>query len=150
MSADLLHINHILGVIPKAVMDSMEYFVNFHQPKDVFKKGNRKRHSLKGKICTLTTQILFGKLDLKFLFTLSVKGSVKTMPWIHSKPKVRSVASDPTLNSLVGDGPKLRRSLGLQTFPNVQLFRTCMPNAGKHAFNIEVCFKQEVLTHTCF
>ncbi|XP_075314581.1 inactive Rho GTPase-activating protein 11B-like [Odontesthes bonariensis] len=41
---------NMLGVIPKAVMDSMEFLMYFHFRQDGnFKKGNRKRHSFKGK-----------------------------------------------------------------------------------------------------
>ncbi|MEQ2202800.1 hypothetical protein XENOCAPTIV_016135 [Xenoophorus captivus] len=97
---------HLFGVIPKAVLDSMEYFMNIHHLRDVFKKkGNQKRHSLKVKRC------------------------VKTVSWVQGKPKVSPTASLPTQSSMSGDGPKLKRSLGLRTFPNIQLFRTCMPNA---------------------
>lgn len=38
---------YFLGVIPKTVMDSMEFLMNFHIPKDV-KIGYKRRHSLKG------------------------------------------------------------------------------------------------------
>lgn len=45
---------HLLGVIPKAVIDSMEYLMNFHFLKDVrSKRGNKKWHSFKGKTMTL-------------------------------------------------------------------------------------------------
>lgn len=37
-----------LGVIPKAVMDSMEFLMNFHLPKET-RKGHKRRHSFKGK-----------------------------------------------------------------------------------------------------
>lgn len=39
---------YFLGVIPKAVMDSMEFLMNFHLPKDT-RKGHKRRHSFKGK-----------------------------------------------------------------------------------------------------
>lgn len=39
---------HSLGVVPKAVMDSMEFLMNFHFMKDT-KRGHRKRHSFRGK-----------------------------------------------------------------------------------------------------
>lgn len=57
--------------------------------------------------------------------------SVKTVPWIQGKSKVKPAASGQELGSTSGDRKTLRRSLGLDTFPNVLLFRTCMPCAGK-------------------
>lgn len=39
---------YLLGVIPKAVMDSTEFLTNFHFLKDA-KRGHKKRHSFKGK-----------------------------------------------------------------------------------------------------
>lgn len=41
---------YLSGVIPKTVMDSMEFLMQFHFPKQTSsKKGHRKRHSFKGK-----------------------------------------------------------------------------------------------------
>ncbi|XP_015245709.1 PREDICTED: rho GTPase-activating protein 11B [Cyprinodon variegatus] len=95
---------HIFGVIPKHVIDGMDFLMNIHPLKDAFKKkGNGKRHSL--------------------------KAPMKTSSWSQSKPKVRPAASLPTQSSTSGDGPKLRRSLGLMSFPNIQPFRICMPIA---------------------
>ncbi|XP_038133438.1 rho GTPase-activating protein 11A-like isoform X1 [Cyprinodon tularosa] len=93
-----------LGVIPKHVIDGMDFLMNIHPLKDAFKKkGNGKRHSL--------------------------KAPMKTSSWSQSKPKVRPAASLQTQSSTSGDGPKLRRSLGLMSFPNIQPFRICMPIA---------------------
>lgn len=58
--------------------------------------------------------------------------SVKTVPWIQGRPKVRPPAPEKEQGSTSGGIKTLRRSLGLETFPNVQLFRTCMPCAGEH------------------
>ncbi|XP_068564524.1 rho GTPase-activating protein 11A-like isoform X2 [Cebidichthys violaceus] len=97
---------HLFGVIPKAVMDSMDFLINFHPLKDA-KRGRRKRHSFKA------------------------MWSVKTVPWIHGQPKDRPPVPERSRESTSGDRVPLRRSLGLETFPNVLLFRTCMPCAGK-------------------
>ncbi|XP_030577153.1 rho GTPase-activating protein 11A [Archocentrus centrarchus] len=97
---------HLFGVIPKAVIDSMEYLMNFHFLKDVSsKKGNKKRHSFKG------------------------MRSVKTVPLIQGRSKVRP--PEQNHGSTSGDRPTLRRSLGLEAFPSILLFRTCMPSADQ-------------------
>ncbi|XP_028460442.1 neuroendocrine protein 7B2 [Perca flavescens] len=93
----------LFGVIPKAVMDSMEFLMDFHFLKDT-KRGHRKRHGFK------------------------VIRSVKTMPWVQARSKVGPPASEQSQEFTSGDGPSLRRSLGLETFPNVLLFRTYMPH----------------------
>ncbi|XP_047430325.1 neuroendocrine protein 7B2 [Mugil cephalus] len=94
----------LFGVIPKAVMDSTEYLMNCHFFKDVnSKRGHRKRHTFKG------------------------IRSVKTAPWVQARSKVK--ASDRSQESTSGDRPTLRRSFGLDTFPNISLFRTCMSSA---------------------
>ncbi|XP_049913573.1 rho GTPase-activating protein 11A-like [Epinephelus moara] len=95
---------HLFGVIPKPVMDSMEFLMNFNPLKDA-KRGHRKRHSFK------------------------VIRSVKTVPWIQAKSKVRPAAPEQSQEPTSGDKPSLRRSLGLETFPNVLLFRSCVPCA---------------------
>ncbi|GAA6214896.1 rho GTPase-activating protein 11B [Lates japonicus] len=101
---------HLFGVIPKAVMDSMDFLMNFHFPKQAHSKtGQRKRHSFK------------------------VMRPAKTMSWIQGKskvtPKVTPAVSEQSQESTSGGRPTLRRSLGLETFPSVLLFRTCMPCA---------------------
>ncbi|CAK6962812.1 rho GTPase-activating protein 11A-like isoform X3 [Scomber scombrus] len=93
---------HLFGVIPKAVMDSMEFLTIFHLPKDT-KRGQRKRHSFK------------------------VIRSVKTVSWIQGRSKVSPPVSEQSQGSTSVDRPTLRRSVGLETFPNVRLFRTCLP-----------------------
>ncbi|XP_034384076.1 rho GTPase-activating protein 11A-like [Cyclopterus lumpus] len=95
---------HLFGVIPKAVMDSMDFLINFHFLKDP-KRGRRKRHSLKA------------------------MWSVKTVPWIQGGSKDRPPVSEQSQESTSGDKVPLRRSLGLETFPNILLFRTCVPCA---------------------
>ncbi|XP_054475071.1 neuroendocrine protein 7B2 [Anoplopoma fimbria] len=95
---------HLFGVIPKAVMDSMDFLMNTHLVKDT-KRGPRKRHSLKA------------------------MWSVKTVPWIQGRSKDRPPASERSEELTSGERPPLRRSLGLEAFPNVLLFRTCMPCA---------------------
>nr|XP_043905827.1 rho GTPase-activating protein 11A-like [Solea senegalensis] len=93
---------HLFGVIPKAVMDSVEFLLNFRCPKSApSKKGQRKRHSFK------------------------VIRSVKTAPWNQGKSKVTPTVSEPSQESTSGVKQTLRRSVGLATFPNVLLFRTC-------------------------
>ncbi|XP_061842749.1 inactive Rho GTPase-activating protein 11B-like [Nerophis lumbriciformis] len=95
------------GVIPKVVMDSMEFLMNFHLVKETSsKRGTRKRHSLK----------------------------VKTVPWIQGRSKVRLPVSQQKLEPTLQEKPTLRRSLGQETFPNVLLFRTCLPSA-EHNFS---------------
>ncbi|XP_037606369.1 rho GTPase-activating protein 11B-like [Sebastes umbrosus] len=95
---------HLFSVIPKAVMDSMEFMLHFNLLKDI-KRGHRKRHSLRE------------------------MWSSKTVPWIQGRSKVKPTVSELSQESTSGDKPGLRRSLGLETFPNVLLFRTCMPCA---------------------
>ncbi|XP_029281791.1 uncharacterized protein LOC115003985 isoform X2 [Cottoperca gobio] len=94
----------LFGAIPKDVIDSMEFLINFPHLKAA-KGGHRKRHSLK----------------------------VKTVPWIQARPKVKLGVSEQSQESPSRARPTLRRSLGLETFPNVLLFRTCMPYA-EHSF----------------
>ncbi|XP_034999541.2 rho GTPase-activating protein 11A-like [Hippoglossus stenolepis] len=95
---------HLFAVIPKAVMDSMEFLNNFHIPKHAHpKKGQRKIHSFK------------------------VIRPVKTVPWIQGGSKVTAAVSEQSQESTPGGRHTLRRSLGLETFPNVLLFRTCLP-----------------------
>lgn len=92
---------HLFGVIPKALMESMESRMNFQLRKDVSsKRGNQKRHSLK------------------------VMTSVKTMLRIQGKPKARSAVSQQILELNPGEVPRMRRSIGMDTFPNIQNFRT--------------------------
>lgn len=43
----LFRSSHSVGVIPKTVMDSMDFLINFHPLKDA-KRCHRKRHGLKG------------------------------------------------------------------------------------------------------
>ncbi|XP_040015951.1 rho GTPase-activating protein 11A isoform X2 [Gasterosteus aculeatus] len=95
---------HLFGVIPKTVMDSMDFLINFHPLKDA-KRCHRKRHGLK------------------------VAWSAKTMPWVQ-RTKDRPPASEGSPESTSADRVPLRRSLGLETFPNVLLFRTCVPCAA--------------------
>lgn len=52
---DICKIFFILGVIPKAVMDSTEFLMNFNLPKDA-KKGLKRRHSFKGKTKYISPQ----------------------------------------------------------------------------------------------
>ncbi|XP_028266288.1 rho GTPase-activating protein 11B-like isoform X2 [Parambassis ranga] len=95
----------LFGVIPKTVKDGVEFLVNFHFLKDVcFKKRNGKRNSFK-----------------------AIR-SVKTIPWIQGRPKAR--LPEENQPSLSEDKPKLRRSNGLESFPNILLFRTFMTSAG--------------------
>lgn len=70
---------------------------------------------------------------------------------IQSKPKVRPAVSDPTLICITRGDPKLRRSVGLETFPNIQLFRTCMPNEGMNYFKMDasVLVERIINTHVC-
>ncbi|TWW68790.1 Neuroendocrine protein 7B2 [Takifugu flavidus] len=95
---------HLFGVIPKDVMDSMEFLVNFKHSNDA-KKGNRRRHTLKVR-------------------------SMKAMPWVQGKSRVRTTISGTEHGSTSGDRKPLRRSLGLETFPNVLIFRSYDPCTG--------------------
>lgn len=92
----------LFGVIPKAVMDSMEFLRESPIPKDLqTKRGNKKRHSF------------------------AVKRAVKSLPWMQTKSKAKPPDTEPVKVSSGRSG--LRRSLGQENFPNVQLFRTCLP-----------------------
>uniref|UniRef100_A0A3P9P296 Rho-GAP domain-containing protein n=1 Tax=Poecilia reticulata TaxID=8081 RepID=A0A3P9P296_POERE len=126
------------SLIPKTLMDSMKYFVNFAHLEDVFKKRNQKIRSLKGKIQAIISEKLeFYLIKVAFFFFFSVKRSEKTMLWIQSKPKIRPAVSDPTLVCITRGDSKLRRSIGLETFPNIRLFRTCMPSEGRNDFKMD-------------
>ncbi|XP_063757991.1 inactive Rho GTPase-activating protein 11B-like [Eleginops maclovinus] len=85
---------HLFGVIPKSVMDTMEFLINF--PLLKHPRGGHRKHSLK----------------------------VKTMPWIPATSKVKPAVSEQSKESTSTEKPTLRRSLGLETFPNVLMFRT--------------------------
>lgn len=44
-------VSHLSGVIPKDIMDSMKFLINFHFLKDInAKKGNTKSNAFKGKM----------------------------------------------------------------------------------------------------
>lgn len=62
-----------IGVIPKTVIDSMEYLMNFPFVKDVGSKSrSKKRHSFKGKKTTeVTEQITPFKLCLTSFYYLN-------------------------------------------------------------------------------
>lgn len=124
------------GVIPKAVMDSMEFLMNFPLLKDA-KRGHKKRHSFKGKTIM---KLKFSQLKpscvpfflFSFYFFFIFKGlhSVKTVPLNQGRSKVKPAVSEVEKVSTSGGRKPLRRSLGLDSFPGVLLFRTCF--AGKH------------------
>lgn len=119
------------GVIPKGVMDSMEFLSNFKISNNA-KKEHRRRHSFKGKqstkICWLLLKFFYILLNVIFP---PVMQSVKTMPWIQGRSRVRPTASCSEHGSTSGDRKPLRRSLGLETFPNVLMFRSYAPCTGK-------------------
>ncbi|CAL1586727.1 unnamed protein product [Knipowitschia caucasica] len=90
------------GVIPKSVVDSMEFLMESPLSKELqTKRGNQKGHSF------------------------AVKRAVKTMPWIPTRAKTK--AADPEPTKTPPSRPRLRRSLGQEHFPNLQLFRSCLP-----------------------
>lgn len=123
-------------MIPKAVMDSMEFLMNFPLLKDA-KRGHKKRHSFKGKTIM---KLKFSQLKpscvpfflFSFYFFFIFKGlhSVKTVPLNQGRSKVKPAVSEVEKVSTSGGRKPLRRSLGLDSFPGVLLFRTCF--AGKH------------------
>ncbi|KAF7656299.1 hypothetical protein LDENG_00043950 [Lucifuga dentata] len=91
---------HSFGVIPKAVMDSMDFLMNFHFGKDTqTKRGKRKQHVM------------------------------WPVPWAASWSKVRTPVSEQSRGPNSVENPSLKRSLGLETFPSVLLFRSCIPYA---------------------
>ncbi|XP_028996897.1 rho GTPase-activating protein 11A-like [Betta splendens] len=100
---------HLFGVIPKSVMDSVGFLTScsFTPPAHPKKSSNRKRHSLK------------------------VVRSVKTPNWIQGRSKVTAPGSEHSQRSASGDKPSLRRSLGLEHFPNIRMFRTYMPSSDE-------------------
>lgn len=69
---------------------------------------------------------------MSFSSTYEVMRCVKTVPWIQGRSRVRPPASRLERGTTSGDRKPLRRSLGQETLPNVLLFRTCVPCAGKH------------------
>ncbi|XP_061669119.1 rho GTPase-activating protein 11A-like [Syngnathoides biaculeatus] len=100
----------LFGVIPKAVMDGMEVLMNFHLLKDAHSnKETQKRHNLK------------------------VLWSVKTVPWIQRKSKVRRQVRQQNQESNVRKRPTLRRSLGLKAFPDIVFFRACMASEDQNS-----------------
>lgn len=56
--------------------------------------------------------------------------SVKTVPLIQGRSKVRR--PEENRGSTSGERPTLRRSLGLEAFPSIRLFRTCMHSKGNY------------------
>lgn len=132
-------------------MDSMEFLMNFPLLKDA-KRGHKKRHSFKGKtIMKLLGGVgggregkelseAFSQLKpscvpfflFSFYFFFIFKGlhSVKTVPLNQGRSKVKPAVSEVEKVSTSGGRKPLRRSLGLDSFPGVLLFRTCF--AGKH------------------
>lgn len=117
-------------------MDSMEFLMNFPLLKDA-KRGHKKRHSFKGKTIM---KLKFSQLKpscvpfflFSFYFFFIFKGlhSVKTVPLNQGRSKVKPAVSEVEKVSTSGGRKPLRRSLGLDSFPGVLLFRTCF--AGKH------------------
>ncbi|XP_075889129.1 inactive Rho GTPase-activating protein 11B-like [Nelusetta ayraudi] len=100
---------HLFGVIPKAVLDSMEFLNNFHPPKDG-KHTRKRRHSFKETL------------------------SAKTVPRMRAKPKIYPTVQEPVVQEPSCEGRKtLRRSNGVSTFSNVLLFQTCM-STGEQGF----------------
>ncbi|KAJ0026655.1 hypothetical protein NQD34_017655 [Periophthalmus magnuspinnatus] len=92
----------LFGVIPKTVLDSMEFLMDSPLSKDLqTKRGNRKRHSF------------------------TVKRTAKTVPWSQARVKTKVLDLEPT--KPLSSRPKLRRSLGQENFPNLQVFRSCLP-----------------------
>ncbi|XP_077367469.1 rho GTPase-activating protein 11A-like [Festucalex cinctus] len=91
----------LFGVIPPAVMDSMEFLMSSHFLKDG-QSEKEKRHSSK------------------------VLWSVKTVPRIQAKSKVRPAVPRRNHESNLGRRPTLRRSAGHETLPNIALFRACV------------------------
>lgn len=92
----------LFGVIPKSVLDSIEFLTDSPISKDLeTKRGNRKRHSF------------------------TVKRAVKTVPWIQARSKAKLPDTEP--DKVPSQRTGLRRSLGHENFPNVQVFRSCLP-----------------------
>ncbi|XP_056260656.1 inactive Rho GTPase-activating protein 11B-like isoform X2 [Seriola aureovittata] len=83
------------------------------------------------------TEMSEGRLELRVLVlrtfienpNLFVIRPVKTVPWIQGRSKVTPGVSEQSQESTSGRRPTLRRSLGLETFPSVLMFRTCAPCA---------------------
>lgn len=69
-------------------------------------------------------------LELHFVELIVIR-SAKMLALIPGKAKTRPAVLEHSQGSMSRDGPKLRRSLGLDTFPNVLLFRTCMQQPGE-------------------
>uniref|UniRef100_A0A3B5AI12 Rho-GAP domain-containing protein n=1 Tax=Stegastes partitus TaxID=144197 RepID=A0A3B5AI12_9TELE len=82
------------------------------------------------------TTTLFGKsqqvcFSPAFSQTHTVIRSVRTMPWIQGRSKLRPPVSEQSQSSTSADRPTLRRSHGMETFLNVHLFRASMQLSGK-------------------
>lgn len=92
----------LFGVIPKSVLDSMQFLRGSPMSKNVqTKRDNGKRHSF------------------------AVKRAVRTLPWTQARSKTK--LSDTERDTAPSQRPGLRRSLGHENFPNVQVFRSCLP-----------------------
>lgn len=87
------YFTYILGVIPKAVMDSMEFLTNFHLLKDT-KREQRKRHSLKGKKCRERT-----KWNCTISFVSPLKASCVLCNLIFSNTPSDAVCEDRALDA---------------------------------------------------
>lgn len=121
-------------------MDSMDFLMDFNFPPHAQSKkaSNRKKHSFKSKLHKLfyhqsdaNVKMSLGNNVLLFYSLNIVMHSVKTVSWIHGRSKVTAPASEQVRQSTSGDKPSLRRSLGLDNFPNILLFRTYMTCTGE-------------------
>lgn len=83
------------------------------------------------KITSFYSEIRFSSTLLSFSSTYEVMRCAKTVPWIQGRSRVRPPASRLEHDTTSGDRKPLRRSLGQETLPNVLLFRTYVPCAGK-------------------
>lgn len=127
----------------------MEFLANFKISNDA-KKGQRRRHSLKGKkkkkkihkYIPVASKVILRTPECCFP---PVMRSVKTMPWVQGRSRVKPTVSCPEHGSTEGDRKPFRRSLGLETFPNVLMFRSFVPCAGNN--NAEAASSLEVRTH---
>ncbi|KAF3850110.1 hypothetical protein F7725_019829 [Dissostichus mawsoni] len=77
-------------------------------------------------------------MNASFIYVL--KSLEKTAPWIPARSKVKPAVSEQSKESTSGEKPTLRRSIGMETFPNILLFMPDAALSDSHSLDgIEAC-----------
>lgn len=106
----------------------MEFLNNFQLPKDG-KHRYKKGRNFKGK-GEISQACSFSRVNHTLKLSTETF-SAKTVPRMRAKPKVYPTVQEPAVHETSSDRKILRRSNGVNSFPNVLFFRT----AGNHNMN---------------